>query len=465
MKALVLMTAALGVTLLVFWFAREQMSSRVDPTPPFVAQLERLVEEGVLGGETPSSMVATLVLAGPFRESEPWDSGSRRRSMMNAWFGEPRQYAFMEALLREPRTVGWRTDALEPADLAGAEEQAAAAARWAAERGVRLRVIAHGAMLGPALRAALSLPPDSGVFERVLGVGVSLADLKARDPVLAQALAESPAPVGQWFDIYSDPAVVPRVLVLERVGPGPEASPEPLAWPGSSWVSTVVQLSERGAPRREVALPAPAPGSQLSARQFRSVKDGKVTQRVVDGKGQLVTGSLIVPKLEKEEVPPDPEAGENAAGGAGAGETAGPDVPLDTTGWRLRRLPQFVKLDAREIRCVGNTVLYDDSRFVLTLSCMKGEIAKANQTGAGICWENTQNLVKLKHHGFPAQVCKLQPPRGGGVSGRFWVDTFRVDGPGYIITYDYKYPDKESRDAQLDLFQKAIEALLPPAVR
>lgn len=447
MKALVLITAALGVTLLVFWFAREQMSSRVDPTPPFVAQLERFVEEGVLGGETPSSLVATLVLAGPFREGEPWDTAPRRRSMMNAWFGEPRQYSFMEALLREPRSVGWRTDAAGPAELAGAEEQVIAAARWAEERGVRLRVIAHGAMLGPVLRAALAVPPDSQVFERVLGVGLSLADLKAKDPVLAQALAERPAPVGQWFDIYSDPAVVPRVLVLERVGPGPEASAEPLAWPGSSWVSTVVQVSERGAPRREVALPAAAPGSQLSARQFRSVKDGRVTQRVVDGKGNLVTGSLIVPKLDKEEVPPDPEAGEK--------DKMPEVIAVKDTGWNFRVPKGMTPAHADFSKCQP-CMLLQDYPFSMSLDVDR----KPNFPGAAKmnCSKGGGTLVQVQHKGYPAEVCKgISSPSG------LW-DYFTLHGLGFRIELSYTYT-KERRDEKLDLFMRSIQALEPPAAK
>ncbi|MBI5595914.1 MAG: hypothetical protein HY928_07485 [Elusimicrobia bacterium] len=464
MKALVVLTAALGVTLLVFWFAREQISSRVDPTPPLIAQLERLVEEGVLGGATPEGLVATLVLSGPFRESEPWDTAPRKRSTMNAWFGEPRQYAFMEALLREPRSAGWRMDAAGPRELAAAEEQVAAAARWAAEKGVRLRVIAHGTALSPVLRAALAAPPEPPAFERVLGVGLSLADLKAREPALAQALAARPLPAGQWFDLYSDPAEVPRVLVLERVGPGLEAEPQPLAWPGSSWVSTVVQLSERGAPRREAALPTAAPGSQLSARQFRSVKDGTVTQRVVDGKGRFVTGSLIVPKLDKEEVPPDPLAGETAPGAAPAGGGGiGPDVPLDTTGWTLKHLPEFIRLSEREIKCVGKRVLYDDARFFVAIGCFKGEMAKRVRPGDS-CYGNASNLIKLTHRGFPAEVCKLRPP-SAEMRGGAWVDTFNLFGPGYVLMVDYTYPDQASRSAQLDMFQKAIEALQAPAAK
>lgn len=462
MKALVVLLAAVGCGLLVMWFWREQMKGRVEPMPPLVEQLERLVEAGALGGQSPESLVATLVFSEPFREADPWDLAPRRKGGMSSMFGEPRELAFTTALLREPRTAAWRLASSDAAAQAAAEAEMLAAARWAAEKGARLRVVAHGASLIPVLRAALAAPQaDPPVVERVLGVGVRLADVKAREPALAEALVAR-RPAAQWLNVFSEPSVVPRLLELEEVDLGGMAAVRELAWPGSSWVPTVVGLAQRGAPQAAREVPAEAPGSQLSVRQFRAVKDGTMTGRVVDGKGHLVSGSLIVPKLGKEEIPPDPEAAENKVGDVEAASTAGGGgelVPLGETGWSIRRQPGFKGLEGAKVACVGRRVLVQEASHWIGLSCYRRP-ATSQDAPEDFCRGRPKNLVRFQLKGKPVAICKETPPSAQFADGN-WQDLFEAKAGEFVIQLEYSYPPK-GRARKLDVYMSAIDALVPP---
>lgn len=458
MKALVVLLAAVGCTLLVMWFWREQMKGTVEPTPPLVAQLERLVEAGALGGATPESLVATLVFSEPFKEADPWDLAPRKKGGMSAMFGEPRELAFTTALSREPRTAAWRMAA---SDAAGAQAQMSEALAWAAQKGARLKVVAHGAALLPVLRALLAAPPsDPPVVERLLGVGTRLADIKARDPALAEALSAR-RPAAQWLNVFSEPAVVPRLLELEEVDLGGMAAVRELAWPGSSWVPTVVGLAQRGAPQAARDLPVEAPGSQMSVRQFRAVKDGTLTQRVVDGKGHLVSGSLIVPKLGKEEVPPDPEAAENKVGdpAAAAAAPAAGSVALGESGWSINRVSGFMGLAGNKIPCEGSRVLLQDAGHIVTLACVKEARRPGGMAGVR-CEGRPKNLVRFTLKGRPVAICKEVPPARQFADGN-WSDFFEALSGGHAVDLSYSYPPG-ARPKHLDDFMKAIDALVPP---
>ena len=130
MRGLVVLLAATGCALLVFWFWQQQLIGRVAPMPPLVAQLEKLVEEGAFGGQSPESLVATLVFSEPFKDSDPWDLAPRRKGGMGAMFGEPRETAFLAALGREPRTAAWRLAGTDAASAAEAQAQMSAALAW-----------------------------------------------------------------------------------------------------------------------------------------------------------------------------------------------------------------------------------------------------------------------------------------------------------------------------------------------
>lgn len=461
MRALVVLLALTGCSLIVMWFWREQMKGRVDETPPLVAQLERLVEAGALGGQSPEDIVATLVFSEPFKEADPWDLAPRRKGGMSSMFGEPRETGFLAALGREPRTAVWRLPSADEAARAGAESQMAEALVWAAQKGARLRVIAHGAALVPVLRAALAAPlAEPPVVERMLGVGVRLADIKAREPELAAAL-EARAPGGQWFNLFSEASVVPRELGLELVTPGAAPELRELAWPGSSWVPTVVGLSQRGAPQAAPAMPSAAPGSQVSVRQFRAVKDGTLTQRHVDGKGNLVSGSLLVPKLAKEEIPPDPEAGEKKDGApvAGAPTPVG-KVALGDSGWSIQRVPGFVGLAGSKIDCGSSRVILQDARYSIQVGCLKERRAPGGMTAIK-CDKHPKNIVRFKLKGRPVAICKEVPPSREYKGGN-WSDLFEAVSGDYAVDISYSYPDGVSRSARLDDFMKAIDALVPP---
>ncbi|TBR18422.1 hypothetical protein EPO15_15235, partial [bacterium] len=459
MRGLVVLLAATGCALLVFWFWQQQLIGRVEPMPPLVAQLEKLVEAGAFGGQSPEGLVATLVFSEPFKESDPWDLAPRRKGGMSAMFGEPRETAFLAALGREDRTAAWRLGGADAASAAEAQAQMSAALAWAAEKGVRLRVVAHGAALAPVLRAALAAPAsDRPPLERLLGVGVRLADLKAREPELAAALDARP-PAGQWFDLFSEAAVVPRELALERVTPGGPPELAELAWPGSSWVPTVLGLVQRGAPQAAPAMPSAAPGSQQSVRQFRSAKEGLYSQRVVDGKGHLVSGSLLVPKLAKEEIPPDPEAAENKAGDPAAGAPAAPGkVALGDSGWAIQRVPGFVGLAGTKIDCGASRVLLQDARYSVTLQCLK-EPRAAGGMAAVKCASRPKNVVRFNLKGRPVAICKEVPPGREFKDGN-WSDYFEAVSGDYAIDLSYSYPDGASRGTRLDDFMKAIDALV-----
>lgn len=467
MRALVVLLAATGCALLVTFFWRQQLLGRVEPMPPLVAQLERLVEEGAFGGQSPEQLVATLVFSEPFKEADPWDLSPRRKGGMSAMFGEPRETAFLAALGREPKTAGWRLDGADAASAGEAEAQMSAALSWAAEKGVRLRVVAHGASVIPVLRAALAAPEsEPPTLERLLGVGVRLADIKAREPALAEAL-EARAPAGQWFNLFSEASVVPRELGLERVAPGAPPELQELAWPGSSWVPTVLGVVQRGAPQAAPAMPKAAAGSQLSVRQFRAVKDGTITQRHVDGKGNLVSGSLLVPKLAKEEIPPDPEAGENKVGDPNAGAAAGgaapggPAIPLGDTGWSLVPAPTLPGATGKRIDCVGARVLMQEARHSVAVSCFRPNRNFAQEAAPG-CQDRPKNLVRFTLKGRPVAICKERPPSTDFKGGN-WGDTFQADAGDFFINVTYSYPDLASRRAKLDVFMAAIDALAPPA--
>lgn len=461
MRALVVLLALTGCTLIVFWFWREQMKGRVEETPPLVAQLERLVEAGALGGQSPEDIVATLVFSEPFKEADPWDLAPRRKGGMSSMFGEPRETGFLAALGREPRTAVWRLPSADESARAGAESQMAEALLWAAQKGARLRVIAHGTALVPVLRAALAAPlAEPPVVERVLGVGVRLADIKAREPELAAAL-DSRAPAGQWFNLFSEASVVPRELGLELVTPGAEPELRELAWPGSSWVPTVVGLSQRGAPQAAPAMPKAAAGSQLSVRQFRAVKDGTITQRHIDGKGNLVSGSLLVPKLAKEEIPPDPEAGEKKAGDpAPAAPAPVGKVALGDSGWSIQRVPGFVGLAGSRIECEhAGRVLLQDVGHIVSVTCLK-ERRDAGGMTAVRCGDKPKNLVRFKLKGRPVAICKELAPSRQYKDGN-WSDYFEAISGGFAIDVSYSYPGG-TRGKHLDDFMKAIDALVPP---
>lgn len=447
MKALLSLLAAVGVTVLVVWFWRQQIKGQVEDLPPLAAQLERLTL-----GQTPESLVATLVLSEPFQEADPWDSALKRRSAMAAWFGEPREVWFLEALGREPRVAVWRLDSDSPEARARAEAEVTAAAAWAKRRNVRLRVIAHGAALLPVLRAGLAASgPGAPAFERLLGVGVSLADVKGRDPRLFAALGRG-LPAAQWLGLYSDPGVVPRVLMFEAVGPGPEARAEEAAWPGRSWVATVAELSARGAPAKVAAVPAPTGSALMSARQYRN-KEGRTFMKPAPG-------SLTVPMLEKEEIPPDPEAGlkkPGAAAGGGAGEL----LPMGPTGWSLRRIPVFNGVFGKEVSCVGAHVLFQEATTNVTVQCFKPH---ASDLGGGLgqqCRDKPQNRVRFTLKGRPAEICKEMAP-AREYPGANWSDVFMVRAGDYHIIMSYSYPGLAGRDARLDVFMGAIDALEPP---
>ncbi|MBI3297570.1 MAG: hypothetical protein HYZ75_05370 [Elusimicrobia bacterium] len=457
MRALILMLAAVGVTLLVFWFWREQMRGKVEPTPAIVEQLEDLISRGVFEGRTPGSVVATLVFSEPFKEADPWDSAPKKRTMMNAWFGEPRELAFLQALGREEAFVTWRLDSTDSTDLVRAEAEAASAAAWAAAKGMRLRVIAHGGAIDPVLRAALTFPGPP--FERLLGVGVSLGDIKARDPELAQALFDR-LPAEQWLNLYSNPAVVPRSLMLESVGLGLTSRAEETARPGRSWVPTVTGLAKNGVSEAGPSLPMPSGAALMSARQFRSVKDGRITQRVVDGKGHLVTGSLIVPKLDREEIPPDPEAGQKKSAAA---LDIGPRVPVGTSGWTFRAHAEFSNLTGRQIDCAGGaTVLVPkEVGYWIVLQCRKPPFDAAKENLGDACRGRPQYLSRLTFKGNPAAICKQSPVAGKSADGA-GSDVFQVLYSPYIIEIRYNYPSLAAREARLDQFMRAIESLDPP---
>lgn len=460
MRALVVLLAATGCALLVTFFWRQQLLGRVEPMPPLVAQLERLVEEGALGGQTPESLIATLVFSEPFKEADPWDLAPRRKGGMSAMFGEPRETAFLSALGREPRTAGWRLGGADEDSTAVAEAQMAEALAWAAEKGARLRVVAHGAALIPVLRAALAAPPsEPPTLERVLGVGVRLADLKAREPALVQAL-DARAPAGQWFNLFSEASVVPRELGLERVTPGSPPELQELAWPGSSWVPTVLGIVQRGAPQAAPAMPSAAPGSQQSVRQFRA-KEGTTHQRVVDGKGNLVSGSLLVPKLAKEEIPPDPEAGENKGGDPSAGAASAPgQVALGDSGWSIQRVSGFVGLAGSRIDCGSARVLKQDGRYSVSLQCYKENRGPGGMTRTR-CANLPKNVVRFKLKGKPVAICKEVPPSRDFKGGN-WSDMFEALSGEHAIDVYYSYPDAASRARRLDDFMNAIDALVPP---
>lgn len=459
MRALVVLLAATGCGLLVTFFWRAQVLGRVEPMPPLVAQLDRLVEAGALGGSSPESLIATLVFSEPFREADPWDLVPRKKGGMSSMFGEPRETAFLAALGREPRTAAWRLDGLDAGSSSEAQEQMAAALAWAAQKGARLRVVAHGGSLVPVLRAALEAPAsEPPVIERVLGVGVRLADIKARDPALATAL-EARQPGGQWLNLYSEPAVVPRALGLEQVDLSGMAVVQELAWPGSSWVPTVVGLAMRGAPQAAPAMPSAAPGSQMSVRQFRNAKEGTSFQRVVDGKGHLVSGSLLIPKLDKEEIPPDPEAAENKIGDPAAAAPPG-KVALGESGWSITRVPGFVGLAGTKIECGQGRVLLQDGRFSVTAGCLKERRDEGGMTAIK-CSKHPKNIVRFKLKGRPVAICKEMPPSKDYKGGN-WSDLFEaVSGP-YAIDISYSYPDGAARPKRLEDFMKAIDALVPP---
>lgn len=459
MRALIVLLAATGAGLLLTFFWRAQLLGRVEPMPPLVAQLEKLVEAGALGGQSSESLVATLVFSEPFKEADPWDLVPRKKGGMSSMFGEPRETAFLAALGREPRTAGWRLGGLDAGSSGEAQAQMSAALAWATEKGARLRVVAHGVSLVPVLRAALEAPAsEPPVLERVLGVGVRLADIKARDPALATAL-ESRRPAGQWLNLYSEPSVVPRALGLEQVDLAGISVVQELAWPGNSWVPTVVGLSLRGAPQAAPAMPSATPGSQMSVRQFRNAKEGSVFQHVVDGKGHLVSGSLLIPKLDKEEIPPDPEAAENKIGDPAAAAPPG-KVALGDSGWSIQRVPGFVGLAGAKIECGQGRVLLQDGRFSVTAGCLK-EKRDAEGMTAVKCARYPKNIVRFKLKGRPVAICKEVPPSKDYQGGN-WSDLFEaVSGP-YAIDISYSYPDGASRPTRLDDFMKAIDALVPP---
>lgn len=469
MRALVALMAATGLTLLVSWFWKEQLKGRVEPMPPLVAQLEKLVEAGVLGG-SPEQLVATLVFSEPFQEADPWDTAPKRRGGMASMFGEPRELAFLGALSREPRTAAWRLGSLGAEDRAAAEAQASAALAWAAEKGVRLRIVSHGGAMLPVLRAALAAPAtEPPVVERLLGVGLSLGDIRPRDPDLAEALTKRP-PAAEWLNLYSDPSAVPRVLMLETVGPGPTAQAEELAWPGTSWVALVVEIAARGRPQRPQALPAATGQALLSARQFRSVKDGKVTTKVVDGKGRAVTGSLIVPKLDKEEIPPDPEAGEKKEGSGPAGHfpvLAGgrePRIVLlskgQDSGWTVIRRAFFNSRLADRIDCGTHQPVVVGLGFQIAVVCTRHETQRNTQLSCG----GPNKATPVKHHGYPASVCVGIAP-GLGDKTIDLLDTFIVVDEDLRLEVTYMYPRKERRGEYLDRFMGTIEGLEPKVKR
>lgn len=455
MRALVVLMMATGIGMLVMFFWREQLKGRIEETPPLVAQLERLVSEGALGGATPESLVATLVFSEPYKEADPWDLTPRKKGGMSSMFGEPRETAFLAALGREPRTAGWRMADASSTDEA--EAQMAAALAWAAQKGARLRVIAHGAALAPVLRAMLAAPAaEPPVVERVLGVGVRLADIKAREPELAAAL-DGRAPAGQWFNLFSEASVVPRELALERIEPGAPPVLQELAWPGSSWVPTVVGLSQRGAPQSAPAMPSAAPGSQMSVRQFRNAKEGSSFQRVVDGKGHLVSGSLLIPKLDKEEIPPDPEALENKAGdpAAAAPTTSFGALEIGTTGWKLARRPFFApSAPKKSFTCEKGATLVSVEAFTIGANCFTVKEGAPNVGGS--CPGGRG--VKVVQKGRPAYVCVGL----GGPEASMQIDEFAIPDGRNAILVRYTYP-KGRRADRLDQFMETIEGLEPPA--
>ncbi|TPW20826.1 MAG: hypothetical protein FD126_1293, partial [Elusimicrobia bacterium] len=220
----------------------------------------------------------------------------------------------------------------------------------------------------------------------------------------------------------------------------------------------VVGLSQRGAPQAAPAMPRAAAGSQQSVRQFRAVKDGTITQRTVDGKGNLVSGSLLVPKLAKEEIPPDPEAGENkvgdSAGGASLGSLPNRLIPIKDTGWNFRVTKDLKPAHSDFTKCDA-CMIVQDHPFLITLTVDK----KKDWPGAArhYCSERKKGtLISVKHRGYPGELCKqVSMMEGHGM------DYFTLRSGDVRIELSYNY-DKGRRGERLDAFMKAIEALEPP---
>ena len=205
-------------------------------------------------------------------------------------------------------------------------------------------------------------------------------------------------------------------------------------------------------------MPKAAAGAQLSVRQFRAVKDGTLTQRHVDGKGNLVSGSLLVPKLAKEEIPPDPEAGENKvgdpAGGASLGSLPNRLIPIKDTGWNFRVSAALKPAHSDFTKCDA-CMIVQDHPFLITLAIDK----KKGWPGSARyhCSEKkTGTLIPIKHRGYPGELCKQVP-----LANDRGIDYFTLHSGDVRIELFYGY-DSKRRGEKLDAFMKSIEALEPP---
>ncbi|MFH1725519.1 MAG: hypothetical protein ABII00_12990, partial [Elusimicrobiota bacterium] len=322
----------------------------------------------------------------------------------------------------------------------------------------RVRVIAHGYATGLAVSAALAAVegrPAGGppVVERVTGVGISLASLRDRYPDLfARARAAEAPAVGEWNNLWSDRARVPRTFHLETWRPGdPEFIRVEFGWGAASWPVIVRRVSSLGSRAYAYSPLAPTGEGGDRVRPLQS-REGRVFRKRA-GKND---GKKVEKRVEDLVVGDRPVAGRRPEAEPGPERKRPPitKYSVSSSGWVFRPPPGFRTFGLS----AGTVDVWSKGPFRISMHYGQGR--NSGRSSRSVCRKHGIDLVRADHHGHPAEICKAFPSLGITGGETLYSDYFTVVGDLYGITVHYSYPQSR-RDEELDTYMTAIEALTP----